>query len=62
MQNYTWTQCLHMCLEIARGLNHLHTSPRRIIHGDIKSANILLGMNREAKVAYFGISKHHTNQ
>ncbi|KAM0038585.1 putative protein kinase RLK-Pelle-CR4L family [Helianthus debilis subsp. tardiflorus] len=62
MQNYTWTQRLHMCLEIARGLNHLHTSPQRIIHGEVKSANILLGMNHEAKIAYFGISKHPTNQ
>ncbi|MFS8008963.1 putative protein kinase RLK-Pelle-WAK family [Helianthus anomalus] len=56
MKNFTWTQRLHMCHEIARGLNHLHTSPQRIIHGDIRSANILLGMNREAKIAYFGIS------
>ncbi|XP_022009366.1 uncharacterized protein LOC110908699 isoform X3 [Helianthus annuus] len=62
MKNYTWTQRLHMCLEIARGLNHLHTSPQRIIHGDIKSATILLGMNHEAKIAYYGISKHRTNQ
>ncbi|KAJ0703194.1 putative protein kinase RLK-Pelle-CR4L family [Helianthus annuus] len=62
MKNFTWTQRLHMCLEIARGLNHLHTSPQRIIHGDIRSANILLGMNREAKIAYFGISKHPMNQ
>ncbi|KAM0065823.1 putative protein kinase RLK-Pelle-SD-2b family [Helianthus debilis subsp. tardiflorus] len=60
--NPTWTQRLHMCLGIARGLNHLHTkmvSQERIIHGDITSANIMIGKNWEPKVAYFGISKFH---
>ncbi|KAJ0877545.1 putative protein kinase RLK-Pelle-LRR-I-1 family [Helianthus annuus] len=60
MDNLTWTQ--HMCLGIARGLNHLHTKmddQERIIHGDIRSANILLGENLEPKIAYFGISNFH---
>ncbi|KAJ0673252.1 putative protein kinase RLK-Pelle-LRR-I-1 family [Helianthus annuus] len=60
--NFTWTHRLRMCLEIARGINHLHTmmfNQQRIIHRHIKSANILLGKNLEAKIAYFGISKVH---
>ncbi|KAL8238398.1 hypothetical protein R6Q59_014965 [Mikania micrantha] len=63
MDNFTWTHRLHMCLEIARGLNHLHTSminQQRIINTHIKSANILLDKNLEAKIANFEISKLHT--
>ncbi|PWA89350.1 protein kinase-like domain, Phloem protein 2-like protein [Artemisia annua] len=58
----TWAQRLHMCIEIACGLNHLHTkmgSKQSIIHGDIRSANILFGKNFEAKIAYFGVSNLH---
>nr|XP_043634488.1 uncharacterized protein LOC122605592 [Erigeron canadensis] len=60
MGKYTWTQRLYMCLEIARGLNHLHTMMDRkqgMIHVDITSANILVGKNWEAQIAYSGISK-----
>ncbi|KAM0005562.1 putative protein kinase RLK-Pelle-LRR-I-1 family [Helianthus debilis subsp. tardiflorus] len=62
MDNFTWTRRLYMCLEIARGLNHLHTkmvNPEMITQNDIKSTNILLNNNREAKIAYCGISKLH---
>ncbi|KAK9068291.1 hypothetical protein SSX86_012402 [Deinandra increscens subsp. villosa] len=67
MASFTWTNRLCMCLEIARGLNHLHSkkvNQQRIIHTGIKSANILLDKNSEVKIAYFGISKLYptTNQ
>ncbi|GJV43294.1 kinase-like domain, phloem protein 2-like protein [Tanacetum coccineum] len=58
----TWVQRLRKCLDIACGLDHLHTkmdSKQRIIHGDINSANIMLSKNLVAKIAYFGISKSH---
>ncbi|XP_071739341.1 receptor-like protein kinase FERONIA [Rutidosis leptorrhynchoides] len=62
----TWKVRLQICLEIARGLNHLHTrmdSKKKVIHGDIKSANILLVKKSEtvleAKIAYFGLLKLH---
>ena len=61
----TWAQRLHKCIEIACGLNHLHTkmgSKQSIIHGDIRSANILFGKNFEAKIAYFGHSNLHPAQ
>ncbi|KAF5768080.1 putative protein kinase CAMK-CAMKL-CHK1 family [Helianthus annuus] len=62
MNNLTWTHRLQLCLEIARGLDHLHTK-MDILHGDISSPNILLDKNKAAKIAYFGISKlHPTNQ
>ncbi|KAJ0840010.1 putative protein kinase RLK-Pelle-LRR-I-1 family [Helianthus annuus] len=63
MDIFTWIHRLYMCLEIAQGLNHLHTkvvNPQRLIHIDIKSANILLDKNRGVKIAYFVISKLHS--
>ncbi|XP_076909601.1 putative receptor-like protein kinase At5g59700 [Bidens hawaiensis] len=57
--NLTWTQRLHLCLGIARGLNHIHIEMDPQPHGDIRSANVMLDNNLEAKVAYFGIPKLH---
>ncbi|PWA38664.1 Protein kinase, ATP binding site-containing protein [Artemisia annua] len=61
MTNLTWMQRLKLCVDIAHGLNYIHTNTdqdkQKIIHRDIKSANILLGDNWEAKIADFGLSK-----
>nr|GFA59347.1 protein kinase-like domain, phloem protein 2-like protein [Tanacetum cinerariifolium] len=56
----TWTQRLKICLDAAKGLSFLHDpneTQQRILHCDIKSANILLDENLSAKVADFGLSK-----
>ncbi|PWA91734.1 protein kinase-like domain, Phloem protein 2-like protein [Artemisia annua] len=61
--NLAWVQRIKICLYIAHGLKYLHTNTdqdkQKIIHRDIKSANILLGPNWEAKIADFGLSKIH---
>ena len=63
MTNLTWVQRIQISLNIAHGLKYIHTNTdedkQKIIHRDIKSANILLGDNWEAKIADFGLSKIH---
>ncbi|GJT26918.1 kinase-like domain, phloem protein 2-like protein, partial [Tanacetum coccineum] len=63
MINLTWMRRLKICLDIAHGLNYIHTNTdhekEKIIHRDIKSANILLGDNWVAKIADFGLSIFH---
>ncbi|PWA37090.1 hypothetical protein CTI12_AA593800 [Artemisia annua] len=63
MTNLTWVQRVKICLGIAHGLNYIHNNTdhckQKMIHRDIKSDNILLGDNWEAKIADFGLSKFH---
>ena len=44
-----------MALHIARGLHHMHS--RKVMHLDLKSANILLARDGTAKIADVGLAK-----
>ncbi|KAF5479294.1 hypothetical protein F2P56_000128 [Juglans regia] len=53
-----WATRLKVAAGAARGLAYLHEDCHpRIIHRDIKSSNILLDSNFEARVADFGLAK-----
>ncbi|GKB16241.1 kinase-like domain, phloem protein 2-like protein [Tanacetum coccineum] len=60
LQTITWRKRLEICIDITRGLVFLHgTSGAKqevVIHGDIKSTNVLLHGDWKSKIAYFGCS------
>ncbi|XP_050216749.1 serine/threonine-protein kinase EDR1 isoform X2 [Mercurialis annua] len=53
---------MRMALDVAKGMNYLHTSHPPIVHRDLKTPNLLVDKNWVVKVCDFGLSrlKHHT--
>ncbi|KAK8645085.1 hypothetical protein V6N13_118938 [Hibiscus sabdariffa] len=53
---------MKMALDVAKGMNYLHTSHPTIVHRDLKTPNLLVDKNWVVKVCDFGLSrsKHHT--
>ncbi|KAG5411546.1 hypothetical protein IGI04_007865 [Brassica rapa subsp. trilocularis] len=51
-----WTRRLAVALDVARGVEYLHTlAHQSFIHRDLKPSNILLGDDMRAKVSDFGL-------
>jgi len=56
----TWNQRYNIAIGTANGIQFLHNhdhSGKQLIHGDIKSANILLDKNMEPKIGDFGLAR-----
>jgi len=51
----SWHQRANIAVGTARGLEHLHAN--NIIHGDIKSGNVLLDKHFEPKIGDFGLAR-----
>jgi interleukin-1 receptor-associated kinase 1 len=51
----TWDQRKDIAFQTAKGLCHLHGN--KIVHGDIKSGNILLDSNFKAHIGDFGLAR-----
>uniref|UniRef100_A0A0E0QQ66 Protein kinase domain-containing protein n=1 Tax=Oryza rufipogon TaxID=4529 RepID=A0A0E0QQ66_ORYRU len=57
-ETLNWRTRLRVVVEAAQGLDYLHKGcSLPIIHRDVKTQNILLGQNLQAKIADFGLCK-----
>lgn len=53
-----WSTRRNICIGIARGLAYLHEdSMVKIVHRDIKTSNVLLDKDLNAKISDFGLAK-----
>ena len=48
---------IEMLQDIASGLRFLHSSNPQIVHGDLKSSNVLVDDKFRAKISDFGLSR-----
>ncbi|KAL4436826.1 hypothetical protein ABPG75_003965 [Micractinium tetrahymenae] len=53
----TWKLRLHMAVDVARGLLHLHRHSPPILHGGLKSSNVLVDEHWHVKVSDAGLGE-----
>lgn len=51
-----WTSCLKIAEDVAQGLYHIHQTSSALVHGNLKSTNILLGQDFEACLTDYCLS------
>eukprot|EP01018_Ginkgo_biloba_P006851 Gb_34421 [translate_table: standard] len=56
-----WTSCLKIAEDVAHGLAYLHQASR-LIHGNLKSSNVLVGGDFEACITDFGLTVFDSEQ
>jgi len=52
----TFSLRCRLCYEIARGMAYLHSLIPSVLHGDLKTLNVMLTSNLEVKLTDFGLS------
>ncbi|KAK1376083.1 serine/threonine receptor-like kinase NFP [Heracleum sosnowskyi] len=58
----TWTRRLSIALDVANGLQYMHEHSRpSIVHGDIRTTNILLNSKFKAKICNFATARSATS-
>lgn len=57
----SWSQRVNVLLGTAKAIQYLHSCSPALIHGDIKSSNILLGDHLEPKLGDFGLARFCRN-
>ncbi|TFK44943.1 kinase-like domain-containing protein [Crucibulum laeve] len=57
IQNHPDVSKMDMIVQIAAGLEYLHSLPHAVIHGDIKASNILVNDQQQATLTDFGLSR-----
>ncbi|KAF7814195.1 putative LRR receptor-like serine/threonine-protein kinase [Senna tora] len=58
-----WSERLQIAVDAAHGLDYLHNGCKPpIVHRDLKTANILLNGNMQAKISDFGLSRAFANE
>ncbi|OQS07128.1 kinase [Thraustotheca clavata] len=56
-KSFTWQNKVSCAMDIANALGYLHTLHTKVIHRDLKSRNVLLNSQMQAKVTDFGVSR-----
>ncbi|CAI0404040.1 unnamed protein product [Linum tenue] len=59
---FEWKKRFSVAVDVARGLEYLHSLDPPVIHGDVKPSNVLLDQFFSAKIADFGLAWTKTEE